>query len=120
MSIEESIQALTAAVVELTATLKAGTSQPPGGCCGEAKKPELKRIEEPELKKIEEPVTIGITAAPEEVTYADIVNVGLKLSASKGREAVKAVFEELGVKTAKDIKPEDYPTALAALEKANA
>jgi hypothetical protein len=54
------------------------------------------------------------------VPYEKVRDAVVSLSSTKGRDAAVAVLNGLGVKNAKELKPEQYATALDALTKAAA
>lgn len=57
---------------------------------------------------------------PDAVPYEKVRDAVVSLSSTKGRDAAVAVLNGLGVKNAKELKPEQYPAALDALTKAAA
>lgn len=57
---------------------------------------------------------------PDAVPYEKVRDAVVSLSSTKGRDAAVAVLNGLGVKTAKELKPEQYSAALDALTKAAA
>jgi hypothetical protein len=77
-------------------------------------------------RKPEQPTTTAVGASDADgantaaVPYEKVRDAVVSLSSTKGRDAAVAVLNGLGVKNAKELKPEQYPAALDALTKAAA
>jgi hypothetical protein len=123
MSLEQALQENTAALLQLTAVIAGKTATT---SVGEPKKPDAPTA-------FSQPGATPPTTAPKAVAHAtipatvsatatvlnyekDIKPVALQLAAKKGRDALLAVYTEVGV-NAKDATPDQYPAMLAALQK---
>ena len=119
MALEDDIRRLTAAVQELTAQMRqqAGNDTPvftdnleplPRG---EAPAPAKAK---PVKAKVEE-------AAPAKLDYVQHIQTpALTLVKAKGRDALAAILEEFGAKTAKDIAQDQWPALAARIAEASA
>jgi hypothetical protein len=67
---------------------------------------------------VEKPVEKPVEAAPPAVAYSDVQKAVFDLSTAKGKPAVLAVFEGLGISHAKELAEQDWPKAIAALREA--
>jgi hypothetical protein len=60
----------------------------------------------------------SVQATPPAVAYSDVQKAVFELSTAKGKPAVLAVFESLGISHAKELAEQDWPKAIAALRDA--
>lgn len=119
MALEDDIRRLTAAVQELTAQLRqqAGNSEP---VFNDNLEP-LPVEEAPAKAKPAKAKGDVSPPAPTAMDYAaDIQTPALALVKAKGRDALAAILEEFGAKTAKDIAQEQWPALAARIAEASA
>ena len=125
MALEDDIRRLTAPVQELTAQLRqqAGNSEP-------VFNDNLEPLPVEEAPAKAKPAKAAKAApaeappaepAPTAMDYAaDIQTPALALGKAKGRDALAAILEEFGAKTAKDIAQDQWPALAARIAEASA
>lgn len=124
MALEDDIRRLTAAVQELTAQLRqqAGNSEPVFNDNLEPLPVEEAPVKVKPAKAAKAaPAEAPSEPAPTAMDYAaDIQTPALALVKAKGRDALAAILEEFGAKTAKDIAQEQWPALAARIAEASA
>lgn len=111
MSLEQAIAENTAAMRELIAVLASAKAAPAAAAVEPApKKPAAKAAEKPAEAPKAEPKANPQTG----VDYAPVGAAITAYAAANGRDATLAKLAELGVKSGKELKPDQYAAALAA------
>lgn len=109
MTLEAALAANTAALTRLADILSA---TPPAVAAAQPAP-----ADEPKPAKAEKPVEVD-TPEDKPVTYAEVADAVITLKETKGTTAAIEFLAAYGVKTAKHLKPEQWPDALAAAKKA--
>lgn len=127
MSLEQAIQANTAALRDLIAAIANGiptTAQQVAAVVEEAKveekpakkgKPEKTETPKQEVAATPEPKEEAVPAADDapEVTYQDAAAAITQLSKAKGRDAAVALLKKFGASKLPEVKPEDFAAIVA-------
>jgi len=117
MSLEEALNANTAALTELITVLKgSATLAQPTGVNDVPKDLDKPKAPKPkaEKPKAEKPKVEEKPAVP---PYETVKAAVLNVKAVKGMEAAKALLAQFGVKTLPEVKPEKLADVLTAAEK---
>lgn len=121
MSLEQALAANTAAIQELIAVwsklnaqAKAVDKMPAEGTVTAAGKPVKAAPEKAAEKPAEAPKAEAKAPAPAAADYAPVGAAITSYAAAKGREATLAKLAPFGVKSGKELKPEQYADVLAA------